>query len=499
MKSNAHNNDIRYVSTRGDAIERDFREVQLNSLAPDGGLYVPTRLPHYDLEQIRSWREWSYDQIAYTLAAPFVGKTLSRTKLTRLLKTGYREAFNKKHPAPVRPLDHTQRQEYVLELFHGPTFSFKDLALQINGRILGALLGKDEYAIALGATSGDTGSAAISGYKNLPNVDIVMMHPEDRIAEIQRRQMTTIRAHNVHNLALQGDYDECQEVLKACLNRVGFLPPKYTWVTVNSINWARIMLQTAYYFSAFIDVGAPEGGVCFSVPTGNFGNIYAGYLARRMGLPIRKLIAGVNPNSILPEFIETGLYPHKPKPVVQTLAPSMDIAVPSNLERLLFDLMERDGTSLARKIKQWQSGAPMEISPAGMAELRGTFACYSVDDEALCATIKEIYRNEHGYILDPHSAAGVAAGRLWAQANSEYDDVPMIYIATAKPIKFPEAIKRAINVELEMGSEISAMLKAKEHHKFLNSEPEAVEQYIECHVLERGPVRGNSVHYSYEH
>ena len=474
---------MRYIGTRKDSAERDFKQVQLQSMAQDGGLYVPQELPRYDIAQIRSWRDLPYDELACQLLMPFIGNAIDHKTLQHILKTAYHEAYKTQTLAPMHPLKQSKNEEYVLELFHGPTLSFKDYALQVSGRLLDALLGADKRALVIGATSGDTGSAAIAGYRGLENINIVMLHPHERVSEIQRKQMTTETAPNVHNLALKGDYDACQTIVKTCLNEANLVSAQTARVTVNSINWARIMLQTVYYFKAFLRIDAPEKGMYLCVPTGNFGNLYAAYLARGMGLPIRKLIAGVNPNSVLPHFFTTGVYARETKSTIQTLAPSMDIAIPSNLERLLYDLVNRDGELLAHKMDVWQEKGTMDIDAHGVGILQEVFACHSVDDEMLCQTIKDVHKAEDGYILDPHSAIAVTAGRRWALESREYDGSPMVYVATADPVKFPGAIKRALNITPPMDNATRALMDSQEHYQVLNADINTVRNYIHSQNL----------------
>jgi threonine synthase len=474
---------MRYTGTRKDSAERSFKQVQLQSMAPDGGLYQPTHLPQYSLEEIRTWQGLAYHELAAKLIAPFIGDAIDPQTLQNILKDAYGQAFDQSRIAPLRPLRNADNEEHVLELFHGPTLSFKDYALQVSGRLLGALLDGDKRALVMGSTSGDTGSAAIAGYRGLNNIDIVILHPHERVSEIQRRQMTTETAPNVHNLALKGDYDACQAIVKLCLNDESLSSPELMRVTVNSINWARIMLQTVYYFAAFLNLGAPEKGVYFSVPTGNFGNIYAAHLARGMGVPIPKLIAGVNPNSVLPKFFDSGVYTLETERTTKSLAPSMDIAIPSNLERLLFDLVEHDGEILADKMRIWREQGTMDVGQHATEILREGFACHFSDDDMLCETIAEIYRSEDGYMIDPHSAAAVSAGRRWASQSSEYDGAPIVHVATADPVKFPDAVKRALNLEPKMSEATGALLDSQEHYQVLDADADAVRQYITSKCL----------------
>lgn len=476
--------NINYISTRGDSVPRSFQEVQLNNIASDGGLYLPTHLPQYSLEEISAWRNLSYQELSVHLLKPFIGSILSIEQLQTIVDAGYSSSFKQELLAPLHRLKKSAGCEYVLELFHGPTLSFKDYALQLTGRILDNLLpASGKRALVLGSTSGDTGSAAIAGYRGLNNIDIIILHPLGRVSEVQRRQMTTATEDNVHNIAIEGDYDACQAIMKQCLVEQQFLAKNRQWVTVNSINWARIMVQTIYYFSTYIKIGCPKEGIIFSVPTGNFGDIFAGYLAQGMGLPIRKLIAGVNSNSVLPQFFAEGLYPNKTGSTNQSLAPSMDIAVPNNLERLLFNLMGRCGDELKRQLQSWQAGGVVQIQPQQLTQLQELFACCAVNDEQLCQTIAEIHQAE-GYLLDPHSAAGLYAGRHWAQSTDaqRYKNTTIVHIATADPIKFPQAIVRAIGKAPDQPPSVAALMNKEERYATLPATKEALLQYIKEHI-----------------
>jgi len=423
---------VKYISTRGDAPELEFEDVLLAGLASDGGLYVPKDLPHYSLDTIRSWRGLPYSKLAFKIIQPFVGGAIDDAALQQMLDETY-ASFGHKAVAPLVQLD---SDEYVLELFQGPTLAFKDFALQLLGRLLDHVLTKrNERAVIVGATSGDTGSAAIEGCKHSAFVDIFIMHPHNRVSEVQRKQMTTVLSDNVYNIAVEGNFDDCQNMVKACFADQGFLRGERRLVAVNSINWARIMAQVVYYFYAALNLGGPDRSLSFSVPTGNFGDIFAGYLAKNMGLPIDQLIVATNQNDILHRTISQNRY--EKHPLAHTLTPSMDIVVSSNFERLLFDIYGRDGQLLADLMTRMNQ-EPVELDSARMAKVRELFDSHAVDDPQTCETIATVFA-ETGYLLDPHTAIGVAAAR----ACRRHNDRPMVTLGTAHPVKFAEAIAQA--------------------------------------------------------
>ena len=423
---------MKYISTRGQAPALNFEEVLLTGLAPDGGLYVPEKLPRYTREEIASWAGLDYTELAYKIIQPFVADTIPANDLKAIIDDTY---IDFRHPA-VAPLVQLDHNEWLLELFQGPTLAFKDFALQMLGRLLDYVLERrHQKVVIMGATSGDTGSAAIQGCKRCKNIDIFILHPHQRVSEVQRRQMTTVLGDNIHNIAVEGNFDDCQAMVKASFGAQQFLPEGRQLVAVNSINWARIMAQIVYYFYAALTLGAPHRSVSFSVPTGNFGDIYAGYLAKQMGLPISQLVIATNENDILHRFMSSNSY--SKNPLKHTLSPSMDIVISSNFERLLFDCYDRDGAAIAKLMSDFNKG-DVSISEAAFAKARELFDSYAVDDAETVATIGEVWeRNE--YLLDPHSAIGVQAARQCRRDKI----TPMITLATAHPAKFPDAVMRA--------------------------------------------------------
>ena len=418
---------MKYISTRGKSPALNFEEVLLTGLAPDGGLYVPETLPKYSQQEIASWAGLSYSDLAFKIVQPFVDDTIPADDLKALIDDTY---VDFRHPS-IAPLVQLDKNEWVLELFQGPTLAFKDFALQLLGRLLDYVLERSHRKVVImGATSGDTGSAAIQGCKRCKNIDIFILHPFQRVSEVQRRQMTTVLADNIHNVAVKGNFDDCQSMVKASFNDKSFLPEDRQLVAVNSINWARIMAQIVYYFYASLSLGGPLRPVAFSVPTGNFGDIYAGYLASKMGLPIDQLIVATNTNDILHRCISRNDFTKNP--LVHTLSPSMDIVVSSNFERLLFDCYDRDGAAVSDLMTRFQT-EDVVLKDSAFSNIQALFDSYQVDDERTVETIAEVYEATE-YLLDPHTAIGVEAGRKVRRR----DDIPMITLATAHPAKFPK-------------------------------------------------------------
>ncbi|MEJ2045018.1 MAG: threonine synthase [Reinekea sp.] len=463
---------MKYISTRGSAPELEFEDVLLTGLASDGGLYVPKELPNYTLDQIRAWRGLPYDELAFHIIKPFVAGAIDDDTLKTMLSETY-GGFGHRAVAPLAQLDHN---EYVLELFQGPTLAFKDFALQLLGRLLDHTLGKrGEKAVIIGATSGDTGSAAIEGCKHSEHIDIFIMHPHNRVSEVQRKQMTTVLDSNVYNLAIDGNFDDCQGMLKQCFADQSFLRGERRLVAVNSINWARIMAQVVYYFYASLNLGGPDREMAFSVPTGNFGDIFAGYLARKMGLPINQLIVATNKNDILHRTISQNRY--EKLPLAHTLSPSMDIVVSSNFERLLFDAYDRDGAVLADLMAK-MNNETVELNEASMAKVRELFDSYSVDDDVTCQTIADVF-NETGYLLDPHTAIGVKA----AHECRRDSHVPMITLGTAHPVKFADAVKRAGMQTPALPHHLTDLFDREERFDLLANDLSALQSYVSQKVF----------------
>ena len=426
---------MKYISTRGGCNPQTFEEVLLTGLAPDGGLYVPQSLPSVSTEQMEQWKGLSYTDLAFEIVSPFVDGAIPEQELKRIIYASYQE-FG--HP-DVAPVSQLGQNEYVLELYHGPTLAFKDFALQVLGRMLDYVLKKNQQKVViLGATSGDTGSAALEGCRHSDYVDIFILHPYQRVSDVQRKQMTTVSGDNVFNLAVEGNFDDCQRIVKAAFANQSFLPDDRQLVAVNSINWARILMQIVYYFYAALKLGGPQRKVSFSVPTGNFGDIYAGYLAKCMGLPVDRLIVATNKNDILHRFISSNEY--SIANLTKTFSPSMDILVSSNFERYLFDLFGRDSTALAAFMFRFGKEI-LSVSKKQWQSAKDCFDSASVDDEVTCSVIAEVF-SSHGKLLDPHTAVGLKSARICRELKND-TETPMITLATAHPAKFAEAIAAA--------------------------------------------------------
>ena len=359
---------MKYISTRGDAPSLSFEEVVLAGLASDGGLYVPETLPVFSQTEINSWVGLSYQDLMFNIVSPFIDGEVADEDLRTIIDKAY-EGF--RHDA-IAPLVQTGANEWILELFHGPTLAFKDFALQFLGHLLDFFLAKrQQKVVVMGATSGDTGSAAIEGCRRCENIDIFILHPHQRVSDVQRRQMTTVIADNVFNIALDGNFDDCQNMVKASFRDQSFLPDNRQLVAVNSINWARIMAQIVYYFYSALALGGPKKAISYAVPTGNFGDIFAGYLANKMGLPIKQLIIGTNSNDILHRCISDN--DHTKQPLIHSLSPSMDIMVSSNFERLLFDLYDRDGDAVKQLMNEFSKGS-MKLNDKALSSARELFS-----------------------------------------------------------------------------------------------------------------------------
>ena len=459
---------MKYISTRGTAPVLGFEDAVLAGLASDGGLYVPDQLPHFSKEEIASWVGLDYPELAFRVMNPFFDGALTDEEQKRLIAESY-VGFRHQAIAPLVQLD---KNLWVLELFQGPTLAFKDFALQFLGRLLDHILEKrGQKVVILGATSGDTGSAAIEGCRFCKNVDIFILHPHGRVSDVQRRQMTTVIEDNVFNLAIKGNFDDCQNIVKAAFADQSFLPSGRQLVAVNSINWARIMAQIVYYFYAALALGAPHRPVSFAVPTGNFGDIFAGYLARQMGLPIERLVIATNANDILHRSISTNDY--SKRDLLHSLSPSMDIMISSNYERLLFDLYGRNGASIAQLMDEFREGQPIRIPESAVAGMRKLFSSCRVDDEQTLTAIKSWF-DRTGYLMDPHTAIGVHAGE-----QERAEATPMVCLATAHPAKFAEAVERSgVGIQADLPLHLADLLDRPERYDVLANDLSAVKQQI---------------------
>ncbi|WP_124111154.1 threonine synthase [Palleronia sp. THAF1] len=418
---------MQYISTRGQAPALNFEGAMLAGLARDGGLYVPDTIPTMSQAEIAALAGLSYEEIALRVMQPFTG--MGEGLLGDLIQRAY-AGFGHDARAPLVQLG---PNHFLLELFHGPTLAFKDFAMQLIGQLFqDAMKRKGERITIVGATSGDTGSAAMEAFRGLDNVECFILFPQGRVSDVQRRQMTTPIEANVHALALDGDFDDCQAAVKAMFNDHGFRDA-VSLTAVNSINWARVLAQVVYFFSAAVSLGAPKRSVSFTVPTGNFGDIFAGYIARSMGLPIDKLVIATNRNDILHRTIQSGA--HRKEGVSPTISPSMDIQVSSNFERALFMAYGRDGNAVSQLMDELRGGG-FDVSQGAMEALRETYASGRASEEETAATIRAMHART-GEVLCPHTAVGVKV------AEENFGDSPMITLATAHPAKFPDAVEAA--------------------------------------------------------
>jgi threonine synthase len=462
---------MRYISTRGRSPACNFEQVLLTGLAPDGGLYVPETLPEFSQQEIASWSGLPYDQLAFKIIKPFVNGEIPDNILQSLISDSYKD-FS--HPA-VAPLRMLGVNEWVLELYCGPTLAFKDFALQLLGRLLDYVLIRDNKKVAvLGATSGDTGSAALEGCRHCKNIDLFILHPYQRVSEVQRRQMTTVPGDNVHNIAVRGNFDDCQRIVKTAFGDQSFLPSDRQLVAVNSINWARIMAQIVYYFYASLNLGGALRPVSFSVPTGNFGDIYAGYLARAMGLPVKQLIIATNKNDILHRLISNNEY--SLGELEPTLSPSMDIMVSSNFERYLFDLFDRDAEAVTAFVTGLNK-SPQRLDDVRWKKARELFSSLGVDDKTTCEVIAEVYKQTE-FLIDPHTAVGVKAARVCNLDTS----VPMITLATAHPVKFADAVTKAGLENPALPDHMQDLFEREERYDILDNDIGEITRFLHSHL-----------------
>lgn len=463
-----------YVSTRGEAPSLGFSDALLAGLARDGGLYVPREWPTFSKKEIRALRGKSYQEIAFTVLTPFVEGDIPADKFRAMIDEAY-ATF--RHPA-IAPLVQTGPNAFILELFHGTTLAFKDVAMQLLARLMDhALSVRGERATIVGATSGDTGGAAIDAFAGRERTDIFILFPEGKVSPVQQRQMTTSKEKNVHALAIQGNFDDCQNLVKAMFNDTKFRD-RMKISGVNSINWARIMAQIVYYFTSAVALGGPDRKVSFTVPTGNFGDIFAGYAAKRMGLPIDKLVIATNENDILARTLKTGRY--EMKGVKATTSPSMDIQISSNFERLLFEASDRDAGAVRRAMESLKQSSAFDIEARALKTIRKKFRAGRATEKQVAQTIKATLKDT-GYLLDPHSAIGV-----FVAAKHEKPGSPMVTLATAHPAKFPAAVKSACGIDPALPSWLADLMQREERFDVLSSELDVVEAFIGDHSRIRG-------------
>ncbi|MDE2362745.1 MAG: threonine synthase [Hyphomicrobiales bacterium] len=459
---------MRYISTRGEAPALNFVDCALAGLAADGGLYLPETYPQLHASTIAGLAGRTYAEAAETIIAPFVAESIPREELSAMIADAYRGFRH----AAVTPLVQLSDNLFLLELFHGPTLAFKDVAMQLLGRVMNhALKSRGKRATVVGATSGDTGAAAIEAFRGLDQVDVFILYPHGRVSDVQRRQMTTVADENIHAIALEGTFDDAQAILK-CLFRDEKFRADAGLTGVNSINWARVLAQIVYYFTSAVALGAPHRPVSFAVPTGNFGDILAGYVAKKMGLPIERLVIATNENDILARTLHTGRY--EVRGVKATQSPSMDIQVSSNFERLLFDAHARDAAAVRNLMARLDQSRAFDIGAEALARIRAEFDAESVSEAQTKAEISRIYEKS-GYILDPHSAVGVVAG---FRALKNHAHTPMIVAGTAHPAKFPDAIEAATGVHPPLPAHLAGIMQAKERFDVVANDIGAVEKFI---------------------
>lgn len=458
---------MKYISTRGQVAPVGFIDAVLMGLADDGGLLVPERIPQVSEDVLRTWQSLSYPELALEVFSLYIGDEIPRPELKQLVEASY-ATFRHREVTPVRRIT---EQFHILELFHGPTFAFKDVALQFLGNLYAYISRRTGSVIhILGATSGDTGASAIEGVRGKEGIRICILHPEGKVSKVQELQMTTVDDANVLNLAVQGNFDDCQRIIKDLFAEVEF-KHRYSLRAINSINIARILAQVVYYFYAYFrlrDQGA-AGAVNFSVPTGNFGDIFAGYMAKRMGLPVGKLILATNENDILARFVEGGVY--QPGQFKMTYSPSMDIQVASNFERYLYYLNDEQAEPTAQKMAEFKSAGQIRVSPQQLQQVQADFAAYSVSNGECLEEIRRVYR-DGGYLIDPHTACGVAAYRRCAA-----DHEPTVVLSTAHPAKFGEAIELC-QISFDYPPEIARLFDKPQHKTVVPANNEDVRRQL---------------------
>ncbi len=457
-----------HVSTRGEAPAISFTDALLAGLARDGGLYVPERWPALSRDAIAAFAGSRYAEVAKAVMGALVDGEIAAPDLGRMITAAYAPF---RHPS-VAPLVQIGDNLFVLELFHGPTLAFKDVAMRLLAQLMDhALKARGGRATIVGATSGDTGSAAVDAFTGLDQVDVFILFPHGRVSDVQRRQMTTVDAANVQAIAVDGTFDDCQALVKAMFNHAGFRD-ELQLSGVNSINWARIAAQTVYYFTAAVALGAPHRPVSFSVPTGNFGDVLAGFVAKRMGLPVERLMVATNANDILDRALANGRY--EIRGVTPTTSPSMDIQVSSNFERLLFEAHERDAAAVRALMAGLSQSRSFAIAPEPLARIRRDFGSAAVDEETVAEEMRRTY-DAAGYLLDPHTAVGVHAGRALIEDDPR---TPVIALSTAHPAKFPDAVVRATGVRPQLPPHLAELMDRPERFARLANDQAAVERFI---------------------
>ena len=467
---------MRYISTRGEAAELSFAETLIAGLARDGGLYVPKCWPRLTPEAIAGLAGKPFWEVAAAVLTPFAGGTITDGELAALTREAYAHFA---HPA-VTPLIQIDRDLWVLELFHGPTLAFKDIAMQLLARLLDRqLAAAGDGATIVAATSGDTGGAAVEAFRGSRRVDVIVLFPNGRISDVQRRMMTTPPEDNVHAVAIEGTFDDCQGLVKAMFNDLAFRD-RMRLAAVNSINWGRIVAQIAYYFVAAVALGGPERRVLFSVPTGNFGDVFAGYCAKAIGLPLDPLVIATNENDILFRAWTTGAY--APAQAVATTSPSMDIQLSSNFERFLFEATGRDAAFVRAAMYRLRQGEAIDLGRA-MASYRREFSVHRVDQAAVADCIRRV-KAESGYLLDPHGACGVVAARR-ALSSPLTRPIPVVALATAHAAKFPDALFAITGERPQLPPRLARLMCAPERVSVLPNDLAVIERFVEDRVAQK--------------
>ncbi len=467
-------NSIKYSSTRGGESSLSYEDVLLSGLARDGGLFMPEEWPQFSHSDLNEMKHLNYAELSAKIIRPFVEPCLSENELLNISKDTY-SVFNK----DVAPLYQLNKNLHVLELFHGPTLAFKDYAMQFLARAFNQALNKRaEKGVILGATSGDTGSAALEAFKGKENIDIFILFPHQRVSIVQQKQMTWINERGAYALSVKTDFDGCQEIVKDCFEDLKF-KDETSLSAINSINWVRLLPQIVYYFYSALKIGVPDKEIVFSVPTGNFGNILAGWMAQKVGLPISKLICGSNQNDILTRFFNNGVMERKN--VLPSYSPSMDIQVSSNFERLLYEINERDTDKVRQQMKEFKNYGNFEITKNQLEKINNLFSAYMISDEETLEIINKVY-TDYNYILDPHSAIGYGAAQKALDNNIISKDMSVISLACAHPAKFPEIISKSINVMPKKPFHLENIMSSKEYFNIMDPSINDVQNFIKSNM-----------------
>lgn len=465
------NKGINYLSTRGGQSSLQYEDVLLSGLARDGGLFMPEEWPTFSHSELNEMKKLSYSELAAKIMTPFIQPSLSHSEVLKICNEIYSKFTNDE----VAPLKKMEDNLFILELFHGPTLAFKDYAMQFLSKAFNVALTKNKQrAVILGATSGDTGSAALEAFKGKDNVDIFILFPDGKVSPVQQKQMTRINDLGAHALSVKTDFDGCQEIVKDCFEDLKF-KDQISLSAINSINWVRLLPQIVYYFYSALKVGAPDQEVAFSVPTGNFGNILAGWMAKKIGLPISNLICGSNQNDILTRFFNNGVMERQN--VNPSFSPSMDIQVSSNFERLLFEILDRDAIKVKQEMNNFKKNGIFSIPKEIMLKVNYLFSAYMISNNETLDIIKNTFEN-YNYILDPHSAIGFGSARKALNEKVISSRTPIISLACAHPSKFPDVIKKAINIEPQLPDHLKELMVSKEYFKVIGNDTKFIKNYL---------------------